>query len=131
MPTKMEGHVVFENTKAFSGFSVNDIPAAKRFYGETLGLRVSEENGMLTLHIAGDRDILVYPKDNHTPATFTILNFPVDDVDKAVDELTARGVRFERYEGVEADEKGIVRGGGPAIAWFTDPAGNVLSVLEM
>jgi catechol 2,3-dioxygenase-like lactoylglutathione lyase family enzyme len=123
---------VFENTKAFSGFSVNDIPAAKRFYGETLGLRVSEENGMLTLHIAGDRDILVYPKDDHTPATFTILNFPVDDIDKAVDELTARGVRFARYDSIEADEKGIVRGGGgPPIAWFTDPAGNVLSVLEM
>jgi catechol 2,3-dioxygenase-like lactoylglutathione lyase family enzyme len=122
---------VFENTKAFSGFSVNDIPAAKRFYGETLGLRVSEENGMLTLHIAGDRDILVYPKDDHTPATFTILNFPVDDIDKAVDELTARGVRFARYDSIEADEKGIVRGGGgPPIAWFTDPAGNVLSVLE-
>jgi catechol 2,3-dioxygenase-like lactoylglutathione lyase family enzyme len=122
---------VFENTKAFSGFSVNDIPAAKRFYGETLGLRVSEENGMLTLHIAGDRDILVYPKDDHTPATFTILNFPVDDIDKAVDELTARGVRFARYDSIEADEKGIVRGGGgPPIAWFTDPAGNVLSVLQ-
>jgi catechol 2,3-dioxygenase-like lactoylglutathione lyase family enzyme len=127
----MEGHVVFENTKAFSGFSVDDIPAAKRFYGETLGLRVSEENGMLTLHIVGDRDILVYPKDDHTPATFTILNFPVDDIDKAVDELTARGVRFARYDSIEADEKGIVRGGGgPPIAWFTDPAGNVLSVLE-
>jgi catechol 2,3-dioxygenase-like lactoylglutathione lyase family enzyme len=121
---------MFGATKAYSGFAVDDIPAAKRFYGETLGLRVTEANGMLTLHIAGDRDILVYPKENHTPATYTILNFPVDDVDKAVDELTARGVRFERYPGMEQDEKGIMRGFGPAIAWFTDPAGNVLSVLQ-
>jgi catechol 2,3-dioxygenase-like lactoylglutathione lyase family enzyme len=121
---------MFGTTKAFSGFSVNDIPAARTFYGETLGLRVSEEHGMLTLHIAGDRDILVYPKADHTPATYTILNFPVDDIDKAVDLLTERGVRFERYENIEMDDKGIARGGGPAIAWFTDPAGNVLSVLQ-
>lgn len=121
---------MFEDTRAFSGFSVDDIPKAKRFYGETLGLRVSEENGMLTLHIAGDRDTLIYPKGDHTPATFTILNFPVDDVDSAVDELAARGVRFERYEGAEQDEKGIHRGGGPLIAWFRDPAGNILSVLQ-
>jgi catechol 2,3-dioxygenase-like lactoylglutathione lyase family enzyme len=120
---------MFEHTKAFSGFSVDDIPKATQFYGETLGLRVSEENGMLTLHLAGDRDTLIYPKDNHTPATFTILNFPVDDVDKAVDELTERGVQFERYEGAEQDEKGIHRGGGPLIAWFKDPAGNILSVI--
>ena len=120
---------MFEQTKAFSGFSVDDIPKAKQFYGETLGLRVSEENGMLTLHIAGDRDTLIYPKDDHTPATFTILNFPVDDVDKAVDELTERGVQFERYDGAEQDEKGIHRGGGPLIAWFKDPAGNLLSVI--
>lgn len=120
---------MFENTKAFSGFSVNDIPAAKQFYGETLGLRVSEENGMLTLHIAGDRDTLVYPKDDHTPATFTILNFPVEDIEQAVDELTGRGVSFEHYEWV--DEKGINRQGGPLIAWFTDPAGNILSVLQV
>jgi predicted enzyme related to lactoylglutathione lyase len=119
------------STKAFSGFSVNDIQAAKTFYGETLGLSVSEENGMLSLHIPGGRDILVYPKPDHTPATYTILNFPVDDIDKAVDELTERGVRFQRYEQMEADEKGIARGGeGPPIAWFTDPAGNVLSVLQ-
>jgi catechol 2,3-dioxygenase-like lactoylglutathione lyase family enzyme len=121
---------MFGTTKAFSGFSVNDIPAAKTFYRETLGLRVSEEHGMLTLHIAGDRDILVYPKADHTPATYTILNFPVNDIDKAVDQLTERGVRFARYDNLEMDEKGIVRGGGPLIAWFTDPAGNVLSVLQ-
>jgi catechol 2,3-dioxygenase-like lactoylglutathione lyase family enzyme len=121
---------MFENTKAFSGFSVDDIPKARRFYGDTLGLRVSEENGLLQLHIAGDRDVLVYPKEDHTPATFTILNFPVDDVEAAVDQLAARGVRFERYEGVEQDDKGIFRGEGPLIAWFKDPAGNILSVLQ-
>jgi catechol 2,3-dioxygenase-like lactoylglutathione lyase family enzyme len=121
---------MFEHTKAFSGFSVDDIPKANQFYGETLGLRVTEEYGMLTLHIAGDRDTLIYPKEDHTPATFTILNFPVDDIDKAVDELGARGVQFERYEGAEQDEKGIARGQGPAIAWFKDPAGNILSVLQ-
>ena len=122
---------MFENTKAFSGFAVPDIEAAKTFYGETLGLRVSEQNGMLTLHIAGDRDTLVYPKPDHVPANYTILNFPVSDVEKAVDELTARGITFERYEGMESDmdEKGIFRGGGPLIAWFTDPAGNILSVI--
>ncbi|SDL12210.1 VOC family protein [Nonomuraea jiangxiensis] len=121
---------MFEQTKAFSGFSVNDIAAAKRFYGQTLGLRVSEEHGLLTLHVAGGTDILVYPKDDHTPATYTMLNFPVDDIEKAVDELVERGVRFERYDGLDADERGIFRGGGPLIAWFTDPAGNVLSVLQ-
>jgi len=119
---------VFEHTKAFSGFSVNDIPKARQFYGETLGLRVSEERGMLRLHIAGDRDTLIYPKDDHTPATFTILNFPVEDIDAAVDQLAARGVAFEHYDGLDA--KGINRGGGPAIAWFKDPAGNILSVLQ-
>ena len=120
------------NTKAFSGFSVNDIDAAKRFYGETLGLDVSENDAGLTLHIAGDRPILVYPKDNHEPATFTILNFPVDDVEGTVAGLTERGVQFERYEGteLETDEQGIFRGGGPLIAWFKDPAGNVLSVIK-
>jgi catechol 2,3-dioxygenase-like lactoylglutathione lyase family enzyme len=123
---------MFEHTKAFSGFSVDDIPKAKQFYSETLGLRVTEEYGMLQLHIEGDRNILVYPKPDHTPATFTILNFPVDDIDAAVDELVARGVRFEKYD--EVDEKGILRGRklnrGPDIAWFTDPAGNILSVLQ-
>ena len=121
---------MFEHTKAFSGFSVDDIAKAKQFYGETLGLRVSEEYGMLRLHLEGGGNILVYPKPDHTPATYTILNFPVDDIDRAVDELTARGVRFERYDGFEQDEKGIARGPGPNIAWFKDPAGNVLSVLE-
>ena len=123
---------MFADTKAFSGFSVNDVSKARKFYEEKLGLRVSEDNGMLRLHIAGDRDILVYPKDDHTPASFTILNFPVDDVEAAVDELTKRGVTFERYPGMEQDmdEKGIFHGGGPLIAWFTDPAGNVLSVIE-
>jgi catechol 2,3-dioxygenase-like lactoylglutathione lyase family enzyme len=121
---------MFENTRAFSGFSVDDVPEARKFYGETLGLRVSEEYGMLSLHIAGARDILVYPKPDHTPATFTILNFPVDDIEKAVDELAERGVRFERYDDSNTDEKGIYRGQGPLIAWFKDPAGNILSVLQ-
>jgi catechol 2,3-dioxygenase-like lactoylglutathione lyase family enzyme len=124
---------MFANTKAYSGFAVDDLKKARAFYGETLGLKTSfldEENGLMTLHIAGDRDTLVYLKPDHTPATYTILNFPVDDIDKAVDELAARGVTFERYEGFEQDEKGIARGMGPPIAWFKDPAGNILSVLE-
>ncbi|MBD0739443.1 VOC family protein [Streptomyces sp. CBMA29] len=122
---------MFGETQAFSGFSVDDVEAARTFYGETLGIRVSEANGLLTLHLAGDREVLVYPKGaDHRPATFTILNFPVPDIDAAVDELGRRGVRFERYEGMPTDAKGIFRGGGPLIAWFTDPAGNVLSVLE-
>ena len=125
---------MFENTKAFSGFSVDDVQRAKEFYGGTLGLKVSEdeEHGLLFLHIAGGRDTLIYPKPDHTPATFTILNFPVDDIEKAVHELAERGVRFERYAGtdMETDENGIFRGGGPYIAWFKDPAGNVLSVLQ-
>jgi catechol 2,3-dioxygenase-like lactoylglutathione lyase family enzyme len=121
---------MFTNIKAFSGFSVDDVPKAKKFYSEVLGLRVSEAHGLLTLHIVGDRDVFVYPKPDHTPATFTILNFPVDDITKAVDELIERGVRFQRYDGLDTDQKGIFRGGGPLIAWFTDPAGNVLSVLQ-
>jgi predicted enzyme related to lactoylglutathione lyase len=123
---------MFENTKAFGGFAVKDISAAKKFYGETLGLQVSEtdEPGVLTLNIAGGCNVLIYDKPDHTPATFTVLNFPVDDIDDAVDELTKRGVRFERYEGFEHDEKGIVRGAGPQIAWFTDPSRNVLAVLQ-
>lgn len=123
---------MFENTKAFSGFSVDDVSKAKQFYGDTLGLKVSEDNGMLTLHIAGARNTLLYPKPDHTPASFTVLNFPVDNVETAVDELSARGVRFERYEGteIETDEKGVFRGAGPLIAWFKDPAGNVLSVIQ-
>jgi catechol 2,3-dioxygenase-like lactoylglutathione lyase family enzyme len=121
---------MFTNTKAFSGFAVEDVQKAREFYGETLGLETSEEHGLLTLHLAGDRDTLVYPKPDHAPATYTILNFPVDDIEKAVDELASRGVRFERYDGFEQDERGIFRGGGPFIAWFRDPAGNVLSVLQ-
>jgi catechol 2,3-dioxygenase-like lactoylglutathione lyase family enzyme len=128
--TSAKEAVMFENTRAFSGFSVDDVPEARKFYGETLGLRVSEEYGMLSLHIAGERDILVYPKPDHTPATFTILNFPVDDIEKTVDELAERGVRFERYDDSNTDEKGIYRGQGPLIAWFKDPAGNILSVLQ-
>jgi len=129
-PTRALEAFMFTNTKAYSGFAVDDVQKARNFYSETLGLRVSEEYGVLTLHIAGDRDILVYPKPDHTPASFTILNFPVDDIEKAVDELAERGVRFERYDGFEQDEKGIHRGVGPLIAWFTDPAGNVLSVIQ-
>jgi catechol 2,3-dioxygenase-like lactoylglutathione lyase family enzyme len=121
---------MFANTKAFSGFAVEDVQKARKFYGETLGLKTSEEYGLLTLHIAGDRPTLVYPKPDHRPADYTILNFPVDDIDRAVDDLAARGVRFERYDGFEQDEKGISREEGPYIAWFKDPAGNVLSVLQ-
>jgi catechol 2,3-dioxygenase-like lactoylglutathione lyase family enzyme len=125
---------MFASTKAYSGFAVNDLQKARQFYGETLGLNTSdidEENGLLTLHLAGDRDTLIYLKPDFTPATYTILNFPVADVEKAVDELSARGVRFERYDGFDQDEKGIARGDeGPPIAWFRDPAGNILSVLE-
>jgi catechol 2,3-dioxygenase-like lactoylglutathione lyase family enzyme len=121
---------MFTNTKAFSGFAVPDLAKAREFYGDTLGLKTSEQYGLLTLHIAGDRDVLVYPKPDHAPATYTILNFPVDDIDDVVDELTARGVQFERYDGMEQDERGIHRGGGPYIAWFRDPAGNILSVLQ-
>ena len=119
------------DSHAFSGFSVDDVPAARTFYAETLGLDVTEENGMLQLHLAGGSTVLVYPKPGHVPATFTVLNFPVDDIERAVDELAARGVTFERYAGMEADmdAKGIFRGGGPLIAWFTDPAGNIFSVL--
>jgi predicted enzyme related to lactoylglutathione lyase len=124
---------MFKDTKAFSGFSVDDIPRAKQFYGETLGLNVSDEMDGLVIRLAGGGVVFAYPKENHTPASFTILNFPVEDVDDAVDRLTAAGVELERYEGFGQDEKGIFRGGedrGPTIAWFTDPAGNVLSVIE-
>ena len=121
---------MFANTNAFSGFAADDLEKAREFYGETLGLKTSEEHGLLTLHLAGDRPTLVYPKPDHTPADYTILNFPVDDIDEAVDALAARGVQFERYDGMEQDDKGIMRAGGPYIAWFKDPAGNVLSVLQ-
>jgi catechol 2,3-dioxygenase-like lactoylglutathione lyase family enzyme len=121
---------MFTDTKAFSGFAVPDIEQARRFYADTLGLRVSEANGLLTLHIAGGRDIVVYPKPDHTPATYTILNFPVADVEAAVDALAGRGVRFLRYDDFDQDDKGIFRGGGPLIAWFPDPAGNILAVIQ-
>jgi catechol 2,3-dioxygenase-like lactoylglutathione lyase family enzyme len=123
---------MFENSKGYSGFSVDDVDKAKEFYGHTLGLDVSENNGMLELQVADATKVLVYPKDNHLPATFTILNFPVDDVEQAVDELTKRGVQFEIYDedDLKTDEKGILRGQGPDIAWFKDPAGNILSVLK-
>ena len=121
---------MFANTTAFSGFAVGDLEAAKKFYGETLGLRTSEQYGLLTLHLAGDRDTLVYPKPDHLPASYTILNFQVDDIDAAVDELVRRGIPMERYEGMGQDEKGINRAGGPYIAWFKDPAGNILAVLQ-
>ena len=122
---------MLKDSQAFHSFAVPDLEQARRFYGETLGLEVSRPNdGLLELRLAGDRRTLVYPKPDFAPATYTILNFPVDDVEQAVDQLTARGVEFERYEGFEQDEKGIARGGGPAIAWFTDPAGNILAVLE-
>ncbi|HEY1451811.1 MAG TPA: VOC family protein [Solirubrobacteraceae bacterium] len=122
---------MFGKTEAFSGFAVDDIAAAKSFYGETLGIETSEENGILTLALAGGRrPTIVYPKPGHVPAEYTILNFPVEQIEAAVDELTARGVQIERYDGLEQDERGIMRAGGPYIAWFKDPAGNVLSVLQ-
>ncbi|HZA76203.1 MAG TPA: VOC family protein [Acidimicrobiales bacterium] len=124
---------MFDTTKAFSGFAVDDTAAAKAFYGDTLGIQVTEEEtGLLNLHLAEGKDVLIYPKPNHVPATFTILNFPVDDIDKAVDELIARGVQFEQYDSFSQDDRGVARGhGGPPAAWFTDPAGNILSVLEI
>jgi catechol 2,3-dioxygenase-like lactoylglutathione lyase family enzyme len=121
------------DSPAFSGFSVNDLESARRFYTDTLGLRVAdvpEMGGLLRLHLGSGADVLVYAKDDHTPASFTVLNFPVPDVEQAVDQLAARGVTFEHYENPPTDEKGIMRGGGPLIAWFTDPAGNVFSVLQ-
>jgi catechol 2,3-dioxygenase-like lactoylglutathione lyase family enzyme len=123
---------MLEKSKAFSSFSVNDTPKAKEFYSRTLGLDVSESNDLLSLHLVGGTTVLIYTKPNHTPATFTILNFPVDSVDKTVDDLTKRGVRFEIYNepNLKTDERGVFRGGGPVIAWFKDPAGNILSILE-
>jgi catechol 2,3-dioxygenase-like lactoylglutathione lyase family enzyme len=117
-------------SKAFSGIAVPDVGAAKAFYGETLGLDVAEDHGILTLRLAGDRPVLLYPKPDHVPATYTVLNFPVDDIEAVVDWLAGRGVEMVRYDGFEQDERGIMRQGGPYIAWFTDPAGNILSVLQ-
>jgi catechol 2,3-dioxygenase-like lactoylglutathione lyase family enzyme len=121
---------MFAKTEAFSGFAVDDIDQAREFYETTLGLETSTENGLLTLHLAGERPTLVYPKPNHTPAEYTILNFKVDEIEQVVDELAARGVQLERYPGMEQDERGIMRAGGPYIAWFKDPADNVLAVLQ-
>ncbi|MEW6640832.1 MAG: VOC family protein [Pseudomonadota bacterium] len=119
-------------SKAFGGFSTDDVAKSRDFYGRILGLNVSEHHGMLTLHLGSGADVLIYPKPNHAPASFTVLNFPVPDVDAAVDALAGRGVQFEIYDmpGLKTDAKGISRGNGPAIAWFKDPAGNILSVLD-
>jgi catechol 2,3-dioxygenase-like lactoylglutathione lyase family enzyme len=120
---------MFANTKAYSGIAVKDLQQAREFYGETLGIKTSEEYGLMWLHLAGGRDTLVYEQPDVTPASYTILNFEVDDIDEAVDALAARGVRFERY-GMEQDDRGVFRTEGPYIAWFKDPSGNVLSVLQ-
>ncbi len=126
---------MFKPKTAFSGFSVNDLAKAKAFYTQTLGLQVVEEGVGLRLHLPGGGTAFAYPKDDHQPATFTLLDFVVDDIDEAVDELKSRGVSFERYAGMSQDEKGIMRGiaqnMGPDIAWFKDPAGNFLAVLQM
>ena len=126
--------MMLKANKAFSSFSVNDIQKAKDFYSQTLGVKVSheDEHDLLRLHVGNDAPVMVYPKPNHSAASFTVLNFQVDNVDKAVDELTQRGVRFEKYNqpNLKTDERGIMRGEGPVIAWFKDPAGNILSVVE-
>ena len=121
---------MFGTAEAFGSSAVDDIAAARKFYGETLGLKVSEEGGVLMLRLDGDHSILIYPKPDHTPASFTILNFQVDDIYQAVDDLTARGVPIQRYQGFDMNDRGVYRGEGHWIAWFTDPAGNVLSVIQ-
>lgn len=121
---------MLSNATAFSGFSARDIDEEKTFYADTLGLKVAEENGMLTLELAGGQRVLVYPKDDHKPATFTVLNFEVPDIDAAVDGLASRGVEFLRYPEFPQDERGIMREYGPPIAWFADPAGNLLAVIQ-
>ena len=121
------------DAKAFSGFAVDDLAAAKRFYGETLGLKITvldEAHGLIALNLADGQDVFVYAKPDHAPANFTLLNFQVDDIDAAVEDLASRGVAFERYDGFDQDDKGVLRGPGPSIAWFKDPAGNTLSVLQ-
>lgn len=115
---------------AFSSFSADDIGATRTFYADTLGLAVTEENGMLMLDLAGNQRVLIYPKEDHAPATFTVLNFEVSDIEASVDELSGRGVAFERYEGFVQDDRGIMREFGPPIAWITDPAGNVLALIQ-
>jgi predicted enzyme related to lactoylglutathione lyase len=126
---KWEEHMLGDS-HAFSGFSTNDIAVARNFYAQTLGIKVSEQDGMLTLHLGGGGTVLVYPKDNHEPASFTVLNFPVTEIEKEVDRLAAAGIKFERYDGYEFDEHGIMRAYGPPIAWFKDPAGNILSIVQ-
>jgi predicted enzyme related to lactoylglutathione lyase len=122
---------MFGDTPAFSGFAVNDIDAARTFYGDTLGLEVGDgPMGVLSLSLSGGATVMIYPKPDFEPATYTMLNFQVEDIDAAVDELTSRGVEMERYDGFDQDEKGVMRGNGPTIAWFTDPAGNILAVIE-
>jgi len=121
---------MLRDSHAYSGFSSNDIAKTRQFYATALGLEVTEENGMLTLHLAGGGKVLIYPKPDHEPASFTVLNFPVENIDEAVDRLATAGVQFERYEGVTQDDRGIHREYGPPIAWFKDPAGNILAVLE-
>jgi catechol 2,3-dioxygenase-like lactoylglutathione lyase family enzyme len=128
-----EGGTMLSDSKAFSGIGVDDLEAARQFYGETLGQRVEvadESNGLMTMHLAGDRPTLIYESPGVTPASYTVLNFPVDDVDAAVEWLTGRGVTFERYEGMPQEPNGVMKAGGPDIAWFKDPAGNTLSVLK-
>jgi catechol 2,3-dioxygenase-like lactoylglutathione lyase family enzyme len=122
---------MLSDSKAFSGFAVPDVDAAEAFYGQKLGLRVTREGDLLTLHLdGGARPTIVYPKPDHVPATYTILNFPVEDVGAAVRQLAERGVEVERYDGLPQDDDGVMRGNGPDIAWFTDPAGNILSVIK-
>jgi predicted enzyme related to lactoylglutathione lyase len=121
---------MIRDSRAFSGFSSNDVAKAKEFYADKLGLEVTEDHGMLTLHLAGGGTVIVYPKPNHEPATFTVLNFPVKDIESTVDSLAKAGIEFERYEGMDQDPRGISRGEGPRIAWFKDPAGNILSVIQ-
>ena len=121
---------MLRDSRAFSGFSSNDVAKAKAFYAEKLGLEVTEDHGMLTLHLAGGGKVIVYPKPNHEPATFTVLNFPVKDIEGTIDGLAKARIQFERYEGMDQDSRGISRGGGPLIAWFKDPAGNILSVIQ-
>jgi predicted enzyme related to lactoylglutathione lyase len=121
---------MLSDATAFSGFSAGDIGEEKRFYADTLGLKVTEENGMLTLELAGGQRVLIYPKDDHQPATYTVLNFEVPDIDAAVDDLASRGVELLRYEGYPQDERGVMREYGPPIAWFADPAGNILAVIQ-
>jgi catechol 2,3-dioxygenase-like lactoylglutathione lyase family enzyme len=121
---------MFKDTKAFSSFAVPDLEAARAFYADTLGIETSEHVGLLTLYLGGDRETLIYLKPNHEPATYTVLNFPVPDIEATVDELLERGVDIELFDGFEHDERGIARDAGPPIAWFRDPAGNILAVIE-